>query len=64
MKLRRLVALVAITIAIPVWSSPFDIDGKVVYADDGDTVVLLTSGNEQLKVRLSSIDVREFAHST
>lgn len=63
MKLRRLVALVAITIAIPVWSSPFDIDGKVVYADDGDTVVLLTSGNEQLKVRLSSIDAPESSHT-
>lgn len=37
--------------------------GKVVNVDDGDTVVLLTDGNHQMKVRLSSIDAPESDHT-
>ncbi|ABM96921.1 thermonuclease family protein [Methylibium petroleiphilum] len=37
--------------------------GKVVYVDDGDTVVLLTAANEQVKIRLASIDAPESSHT-
>lgn len=37
--------------------------GKVVYVDDGDTVVVLNKLNEQVKVRLSSIDAPESSHT-
>lgn len=40
-----------------------NITGKVVYVDDGDTVVLLASNNEQMKIRLSSIDAPESSHT-
>jgi len=38
--------------------------GRVVYVDDGDTLVLLAAGNVQVKVRLASIDAPETAHTT
>lgn len=38
--------------------------GTVVYVDDGDTVVVLLNNHTQLKVRLSSIDAPEAAHTT
>ncbi|MEJ6002755.1 thermonuclease family protein [Paucibacter soli] len=37
--------------------------GKVVYVDDGDTVIVLTASNEQVKVRLASIDAPESSHT-
>ena len=37
--------------------------GKVVYVDDGDTVVLLVEGNRKVKVRLASIDAPESSHT-
>lgn len=37
--------------------------GRVVYTDDGDTVVLLTQANTQVKIRLSSIDAPESSHT-
>jgi micrococcal nuclease len=40
-----------------------DIPGKVVYVDDGDTVVLLSESNAQIKIRLSSIDAPESSHT-
>jgi endonuclease YncB( thermonuclease family) len=37
--------------------------GKVVYVDDGDTVIVLVDGKTQEKVRLSSIDAPESSHT-
>ena len=37
--------------------------GKVVYVDDGDTVIVLVDGNTQEKIRLSSIDAPESSHT-
>lgn len=37
--------------------------GKVVYVDDGDTVIVLNANNEQVKVRLASIDAPESSHT-
>lgn len=36
---------------------------KIVYVDDGDTVVGLTASNQQIKVRLASIDAPESSHT-
>jgi len=40
-----------------------DFRGKVVYVDDGDTVTILNAAQEQVKVRLSSIDAPELSHT-
>lgn len=37
--------------------------GKVIYVNDGDTLVLLVSGNQQLHVRMASIDAPETSHT-
>ena len=37
--------------------------GRVVYVDDGDTLVLRTSRAQEITVRLSSIDAPEVSHS-
>ena len=57
------VTLFVSTLATAAWSSPFDVSGKVIYVDDGDTVVLLVDGQKQMKVRLSSIDAPESSHT-
>ena len=57
------VTLVLSTLAVSAWSNPFDASGKVVYVDDGDTVVLLVDGKNQMKIRLSSIDAPESSHT-
>jgi micrococcal nuclease len=44
-------------------ASPFEVHGKVVYVDDGDTVVMLVDGRSHMKVRLSSIDAPETSHT-
>lgn len=36
---------------------------KVVYVDDGDTIVGLNASNQQIKVRLASIDAPESSHT-
>lgn len=53
--------LFASLLATSAWSNPFT--GKVVYVDDGDTVVMLVDGNTRMKIRLSSIDAPEYAHT-
>ncbi len=40
-----------------------DVQGKVVYVDDGDTVVMLLANMSQMKVRLASIDAPESSHT-
>jgi micrococcal nuclease len=37
--------------------------GKVIYVDDGDTVIVLLADNSKLKVRLASIDAPEVSHT-
>jgi micrococcal nuclease len=44
-------------------SSSQGVTGKVVHVDDGDTITVLLDGNEQLKVRLSSLDAPERSHT-
>lgn len=39
------------------------LEGTVVYVDDGDTVSLLVSGHDQVKIRLASIDAPESSHT-
>lgn len=39
------------------------VTGTVVFVDDGDTVVLLTSAKTQMKIRLASIDAPESSHT-
>lgn len=55
--------VVALFISLSARSSPFDTSGKVVYVDDGDTVVMLAEDNTQMKIRLSSIDAPESSHT-
>lgn len=57
------VTLFASMLAASAWSSPFDASGKIVFVDDGDTVVLLVDGRTQKKIRLSSIDAPESSHT-
>lgn len=47
----------------PAAAATWDLHGKVVYVDDGDTVVLLDGTNSQVKIRLASIDAPESDHS-
>lgn len=61
-KIRSLcIALMVMTSMASAWSK--DMNGKVVYVDDGDTVVLLNETNAQVKIRLSSIDAPESSHT-
>ncbi len=41
---------------------PIAIDGRVVYVDDGDTVILRAADGGEVNVRLSSIDAPEVSH--
>lgn len=41
----------------------FDVSGKVVYVDDGDTVVLLSDENSKRRIRLANIDAPEVSHT-
>ncbi|MDD0848760.1 thermonuclease family protein [Campylobacter sp. 46490-21] len=41
------------------FSSLFDLDGKVVRVADGDTITILTDSKEQVKIRLFGIDAPE-----
>jgi len=43
------------------WAETFE--GRVVTVHDGDTVTLLISGNQQVKVRLAQIDAPESAQA-
>jgi endonuclease YncB( thermonuclease family) len=55
--------LFASALAASTWATSFETSGKVVYVDDGDTVVLLVDGLTQKRIRLSSIDAPESAHT-
>lgn len=62
--MRALTTMLCVSaLASSAWSSPFDASGKVVYVDDGDTVVMLVDGRTQMKIRLSSIDAPESSHT-
>lgn len=53
------VSLLALILATQSVSAADQIAGKVVKVSDGDTVTLLLSGTETIKVRLSEIDAPE-----
>jgi endonuclease YncB( thermonuclease family) len=56
--------LIALAVSgIAASASPFGLAGKIVYVDDGDTVILLVDGHLQRKIRLSSIDAPESSHT-
>lgn len=59
-----LVGLLGFAVSTAAVSDVFDIRGKVVYVDDGDTVILLVNELTQMKIRLSSIDAPETAHTS
>lgn len=50
-------------LSIPAWSKPFDVEGRAVFVEDGDTLVLLTADHTQLKIRLASLDAPESSHT-
>jgi endonuclease YncB( thermonuclease family) len=58
-----LTAMLAMLFSVSALAKPFAVTGKVVYVDDGDTVVLLAYDQMQIKVRLSSIDAPESSHT-
>ena len=64
---RRLIVLSATWVFWAAWgvaaAGSVDVPGKVVYVDDGDTVVMLLADKSQMKVRLSSIDAPESSHT-
>lgn len=60
--LAKFLTVIVVTAAIPAWSASFDVQAKVVYVSDGDTVTILTAEHQQLKVRLASIDAPESSH--
>lgn len=47
--------------ALPVLASdkPVEIQGQIVYVEDGDTLTLLDDSNTQIKVRLTDLDAPE-----
>ncbi len=58
-----LVAILTFVPAVPAFSTPSEVAGRVVYVDDADTIVLLVDGRSQMKIRLSSIDAPETSHT-
>jgi endonuclease YncB( thermonuclease family) len=53
-----MIALLTLLIAMPVHAAA-PLTGRVVHVSDGDTVVVLTSGREEVKIRLHGIDCPE-----
>ena len=43
-------------------AQPWTIEGKVVYVDDGDTLILLQADKSKASIRLSDIDAPEVSH--
>lgn len=63
LKLKFLVAAAAFVVQVNAMAATTEIVGKVVYVDDGDTVVLLVNAHDQMKIRLASIDAPESSHT-
>jgi len=55
--------LLAMACATVAAAASVDVLGKVVYVDDGDTVVMLLADKTQMKVRMASIDAPESSHT-
>ena len=51
--------LVLVLLLLPSIVCSGTINGKVIKVADGDTITILTSGNEQIKMRLSAVDIPE-----
>ncbi|MFY7905301.1 MAG: thermonuclease family protein, partial [Burkholderiaceae bacterium] len=56
-------SLVLACCGLPAAAGGFELQGKVIHVDDGDTLVMLVNGNEKVTVRLSSIDAPESSHT-
>jgi endonuclease YncB( thermonuclease family) len=54
--------VVAMAAVVPAMAEP-RIEGRVVGVSDGDTITLLTTENQQIKVRLAEIDAPEKAQA-
>jgi endonuclease YncB( thermonuclease family) len=53
-----IIAVLTLSIAMPAHAAA-PLAGRVVHVSDGDTVVVLTSGREEVKIRLHGIDCPE-----
>ncbi|TYK74209.1 nuclease [Comamonas sp. Z1] len=62
MRISVLASLACAFLPLQVNAQNWSETGKVIYVDDGDTVVLLRSDNSRLKIRLSDIDAPESMH--
>ena len=51
--------LVLVLLLLPSIVCSETINGKVIKVADGDTITILTPGNEQIKIRLSAVDTPE-----
>ena len=51
--------LVLVLLLLPSIVCSGTINGKVIKVADGDTITILTPGNEQIKIRLSAVDTPE-----
>lgn len=54
---RTILFLMVLLASVPAAANPFS--GRVIGVMDGDTILVLTSGYEQMKVRLAEIDAPE-----
>jgi endonuclease YncB( thermonuclease family) len=59
--MKRLLLLIVFTLINPTAFAADTITGKVVRVADGDTITILTSDKEQVKIRLAGIDCPERA---
>lgn len=53
------IILLWLTAASAPWTQPSSITGRVVKVTDGDTITILTTGNQRTNVRLANIDAPE-----
>lgn len=56
-------SLFAALAAVSCSASADVLQGKVIYVDDGDTAVVIDSGNQKHKIRLANIDAPETSHT-
>lgn len=56
---KKMVPLIGLTALLSVSAAKADFIGKVVRISDGDTVTVLNSSNQQIRIRFSQIDAPE-----
>ncbi|MFA7351673.1 MAG: thermonuclease family protein [Methylotenera sp.] len=55
--MNRLIGLFFLLVSLPCFAEV--LSGKIIRVTDGDTVVILTDGHQQIKIRLNAIDAPE-----